>query len=63
MKKRRISVEQVLTCLEKGMMTEGPSLDVHGYWRCTMERLVAGDELTVAVAFNSRESVVVVIAM
>ena len=56
-------MEQVLTCLEKGMMTEGPSLDVHGYWRCTMERLVAGDELTVAVAFNSRESVVVVIAM
>ena len=44
-------------------MTEGPALDIKGYWRCTMERLAAGEEVTVIVSFNSRERVLVISVM
>lgn len=57
---RRINFSQILACLEKGKITEGPYLDIKGYWRSTMEHLSAGDELAVVVSFNSRESVVVI---
>lgn len=60
MRKRRISFAQIIACLEKGVIVEGPYLDIHGFWRSTMEYLSAGDEVAVVVSFNSRESVVVV---
>lgn len=63
MRQRRISPAQVLSCLTRGVMTEGPALDIKGYWRCTMERLAAGEEVTVIVSFNSRERVLVISVM
>ena len=62
MKQRRISTTQVYSCIRKGVITEGPFLDMEGFWRCTMQRLAAGEEITVVVSFNSRESLLVITA-
>jgi hypothetical protein len=50
MQKRRITRTQVDSCLLKGVITEGPSLDQKGGWRCTMTRLAAGEEIELSVA-------------
>ena len=60
MKKRKITRSQVYSCLRLGVITEGPALDIKNYWRCTMSRLVAGDEVSVVVSFNSRERLLVI---
>jgi len=60
MRRRRINPKQVISCLLKGVITEGPAPDIQGYWRCTMQRLAAGEELTVVVSFKSHENVVVI---
>lgn len=62
MRKRRITPSQVFSCLRKGIVTEGPALDDKGFWRCTMRRLAAGEEVTVVVSFNSRDRVLVITA-
>ncbi len=62
MKKRRITRGQVYSCLRRGVITEGPALDIKNYWRCTMFRLAAGDEVSVVVSFNSRERLIVITA-
>ena len=60
MRRRRISPTQVYSCIRLGVITEGPSQDMKGYWRCTMQRLAAGEEITIVVSFNSRESLLVI---
>lgn len=60
MRKRRINRTQVYDCLRSGRLIEGPYVDIHGWWRCTFEKIAAGDNVRVAVAFNSRELLVVV---
>ena len=62
MRRRKITRTQVYSCLRRGVITEGPALDIQGFWRCTMQRLVAGEEITVAVSFNSREKLLVITA-
>lgn len=62
MRKRRITPSQVYSCLRKGIIAEGPALDDKGFWRCTMRRLAAGEEITVVVSFNSRDRVLVITA-
>ncbi|MBI2584659.1 MAG: DUF4258 domain-containing protein [Rhodospirillales bacterium] len=62
MRKRRITPSQVVSCLRKGVVIEGPALDDKGFWRCTMQRLAAGEEVTVVVSFNSRDRVLVITA-
>ncbi len=52
MLKRKINARQVLDCLLKGVITEGPALDLKGEWRVRMERVVAGDRVSVAVAID-----------
>ena len=54
MKKRRSTRSQVYSCLRCGVITEGPTLDIQNYWRCTMSRLVAGDEVSIVVSFIPR---------
>jgi hypothetical protein len=63
MVQRRISATRVLSCLLRGVITEGPAQDLRGYWRCTMERLAAGEEVKVVVSFNSRERVLIISVM
>jgi len=52
MRERRISLPQVLNCLVKGQIAEGPAQDVHGNWVCTLRWRDAGDFLRVAVALK-----------
>jgi hypothetical protein len=60
MKKRRITRPQVLACLSRGVITEGPYLDAKGCWRCRMERTAAGDNVAVAVAIDDEKRLIVV---
>jgi hypothetical protein len=60
MKQRRITMQQVLACLQRGNLIEGPALMPDGDWRCTLQRLIAGDDVTVVAEFNSRERLLVV---
>lgn len=60
MRQRRISPQQAIACLLKGVISEGPSRDLHGYWRCTMQRFAAGEEISVVVSFKSIDGVVVI---
>ena len=62
MRKRRITRGQVYSCLRLGVITEDPALDMQNYWRCTMSRLAAGDEISAVVSFNSRDRVLVITA-
>ncbi len=40
----------ILDVLRKGQIVEGPALDAHDCWRCTMRRFPRGGIATVAVA-------------
>ena len=64
MRIRQITPKQVLRCLEMGGVTEGPWKDnMTGDWRCTVRRFAAGQEVQVAVAFSTKERLIVVTAM
>lgn len=52
MQQRRISQAQVMACLLRGSIHEGPALDIHGCWRFTMHRSVAGDMLNVTASLT-----------
>lgn len=60
LKQRRIPPTLVQTCLQKGSITEGPFLNQKGNWQVTMERMLAGEELTVAVAIERNQSLLVI---
>ena len=60
MRQRRITRLQVIECLLRGQITEGPAPDVRGGWRCRVERFVAGDEVAVAVAIDQEAGIVVI---
>ncbi|ANE54454.1 hypothetical protein AYM39_04120 [Methylomonas sp. DH-1] len=63
MMERKITRPQVLSCLEKGKITESPCRDPKGDWRCTLEHYTAGSVVTVAVAIkhnNNGERTVIV---
>lgn len=59
MRMRHITPAEVLKALSRGAITEGPALDLKGRWRCTMQRLAAGENLSVAVAICDATLVVV----
>lgn len=52
MTERNITPLQILTCLEKGRITESPHRDVRGDWRCTIEHYTAGNIINVAAAIK-----------
>ncbi|MFI5021151.1 MAG: DUF4258 domain-containing protein [Alphaproteobacteria bacterium] len=60
MRQRRITPAQAISCLKKGVIIEGPALDSKGYWRSTMQRLSAGEEVTVVVSFKSHDRALVI---
>ncbi len=60
MRQRRITRPQVIECMLKGRLTEGPAPDLHGNWTCRLERRVAGDAIGVAVAIQREASLVVI---
>lgn len=52
MRRRQISVQQVLACLRSGTITESPCLDHHGNWKLTIQRQISGEHLGCAVAID-----------
>ena len=60
MRQRRTTRPQVIECLLKGRLTEGPAPDLHGNWTCRVERRVAGDAVGVAVAIERETSLIVI---
>jgi len=60
---RNITLKQILSCIEKGKISESPYRDIKGDWRCSIEHYTSGNAVTVAVAFkynNNGERIVVV---
>ena len=52
MRQRNVSRPQVLSCLIKGRVAEGPSFGIKGNWEVAFERCVSGDDLRVVVALE-----------
>lgn len=63
MRQRRITMRQVVACLRLGVMTEGPALDIKGCWSCRIERMVAGDDVKVALAIDPLAKVIIITVM
>jgi hypothetical protein len=60
MHERDITLRQILNCLQKGIVTDGPAIDIHGKWKMDIYR--AADDLTCAVAIEWRSHVIVITA-
>ena len=60
MRNRRITRTQVYSCLRRGIVIGGPSLVIKCFWRCTVQRLTFGEELSVVVSSDSREKLLVI---
>ncbi|MBF0168853.1 MAG: DUF4258 domain-containing protein [Alphaproteobacteria bacterium] len=63
MRQRRITMKQVIACLRLGVMTEGPALDIKGCWTCRVERMVAGDNVKVALAIDPVAKIIIITVM
>lgn len=53
MRQRRITRKQVFNCLDRGVIVEGPALDIRGKWKFDMETFSAGDNIHIAVAIDT----------
>ncbi len=62
MRRRKITRGQAISCRRLGIISEGPGVNVKGFWRCRLERLAAGQEISVVTSFNSRERLIVITA-
>ncbi|MGE0151985.1 MAG: DUF4258 domain-containing protein [Reyranellaceae bacterium] len=60
MRERGIGLMQVLDVLRGGRVSEGPALDIHGNWKATMDRVIAGQKIAVVVAIENRLIVITV---
>ena len=65
MRKRGVTLPQILATLRKGQVVEPAHLDIRGNWKCTLERVCAGERIKVAAAVQDRdgEKVVVITVM
>jgi hypothetical protein len=59
-RERKITRPQIEFCLRKGFIDEGPFLNEHGNWQSTMCCQHAGDELTVVVAIDWPNQLIVI---
>ena len=66
MKARRVDLLQVVRCLQRGAVTEGPYMPTNsrtGYWRCNVSATVDGIRLRVAVEVADDPLLLVVTAI
>jgi hypothetical protein len=63
MRERRITRRQVLACLERGAIHQGPAPDIKGNWTLTMERTAARERVRVVLAIAPPSDVIIVTAM
>jgi len=59
-RQRQISRRQIMTCLQKGVITEGPFLNHHGNWQVNVSRIAAGQSITCVVAIELERKLIVV---
>lgn len=52
MAQRKVTRPQVIDCLMKGAITDGPALDIKGGWKLTVSRVVCGDCIDVVLALD-----------
>ena len=52
MAQRHVTLMQVVLCLQKGTIAEGPRMNAHGNWQVNLYRHAAGEELTCTVAIE-----------
>lgn len=60
MRQRKVSPVQVLTCLNRGIVSEPVALDAYGNWKLTVTHRVAGKDLDVAVAIDVPKRAIVI---
>lgn len=65
MKEREITIQQVMTCLAKGKVTEDPffAQERGGGYETTVERIVAGDHLRIGVCLKLSQRLLVITAI
>ena len=56
---RNMETRAILDVLRKGQIVEGPALDAHGCWRCTMRRFLRSEIATVVAALCEGKLVIV----
>lgn len=57
MRQRNITMTQLLACLRKGRISEGPAKDVmKGGWKCTVEHYTAGEQIGASVGIEALQS-------
>jgi hypothetical protein len=52
LKQHRFTRRQMMTCLQKGVVTEGPALNSRGHWQVNITRMAAGEEMTCVVVIE-----------
>jgi Domain of unknown function (DUF4258) len=52
MAQRKVTRPQVIDCITKGAITEGPAVDIKGSWKVTVSRAVCGDHISVVLALD-----------
>jgi hypothetical protein len=60
MKLRRVTPLEVIECLRKGSIVEGPALGIKGDWELAIERMGAGRKLRVALAIDMPKRLIVI---
>jgi hypothetical protein len=63
MLKRRVTLRQVIECVRRGTITEGPFRNPKGNWQVNMTRHGAGEELTCTVAIIWAKRLLVITVM
>jgi len=53
MSERKISLTQILRCLEKGAVVEGPARSANGNWELKLEDCYAGEVIQVVLALDN----------
>lgn len=56
MRERKINLNQIIACLQKGTVTEPAHLTPYGDWKATLMHRSAGDVIQVAAALEAREN-------
>lgn len=60
MRTRHVTPKEVIACLLKGAITEGPALGIKGAWELAVERTNAGRRLRVALAIDLPTRLIVI---
>ncbi len=60
MRQRYVTPTQIIACLQRGIVSEPVSLDLHGNWKLTVAHRAAGWDLNVAVAIDLPKRAIVI---